>query len=83
MAAFSSLGIDNAVVEVSAREIPILDGSSAPLLTQLMKLVFNFNKPNVKFYLFQKILKLEMINSLLFINHGMIQIKKSFPYSKY
>ena len=32
MAAFSSLGIDNAVVEVSAREIPILDGSSAPFV---------------------------------------------------
>jgi UDP-3-O-[3-hydroxymyristoyl] N-acetylglucosamine deacetylase len=32
MAAFSGLGIDNAVVEVSAPELPIMDGSAAPFV---------------------------------------------------
>ncbi len=32
MSAFAGLGIDNAIVEVSAEEIPIMDGSSAPFV---------------------------------------------------
>jgi UDP-3-O-[3-hydroxymyristoyl] N-acetylglucosamine deacetylase len=32
MAAFAGLGIDNAIVEVDGPEIPILDGSAAPLV---------------------------------------------------
>ena len=32
MAAFAGLGIDNVVVEVSAAEIPIMDGSAAPFV---------------------------------------------------
>ena len=31
MSAFAGLGIDNAYVEVSAPELPIMDGSAAPL----------------------------------------------------
>lgn len=32
MSAFSGLGIDNAIVEVSASEVPIMDGSAAPFV---------------------------------------------------
>jgi len=32
MAAFSGLGIDNALVEVSAAELPVMDGSAAPFV---------------------------------------------------
>lgn len=32
MSAMSGLGIDNAVVEVSAKEVPIMDGSSGPFI---------------------------------------------------
>ncbi|MEM7096925.1 MAG: UDP-3-O-acyl-N-acetylglucosamine deacetylase [Pseudomonadota bacterium] len=32
MSAFAGLGVDNAVVEVSANELPIMDGSSAPFV---------------------------------------------------
>ncbi len=32
MAAFAGLGIDNCFVDVSAREVPIMDGSSAPFI---------------------------------------------------
>ena len=32
MAAFAGLGIDNCFVDVSAREVPIMDGSAAPFI---------------------------------------------------
>ncbi len=35
MAAFAGMGIDNALVEVSGREVPILDGSAAPFVDKL------------------------------------------------
>ena len=35
MAAFWGLGIDNALVRVSASEIPILDGSAAPFIDKI------------------------------------------------
>ena len=35
MAAFSGLGVDNALVKVNACELPILDGSSAPFVDKL------------------------------------------------
>ncbi|MDD9950587.1 MAG: UDP-3-O-acyl-N-acetylglucosamine deacetylase [Zetaproteobacteria bacterium] len=37
MAAFSGLGIDNAQVQISAEEVPILDGSSAPFVDKLVE----------------------------------------------
>ncbi len=37
MAAFAGLGVDNALVKVSADEIPILDGSSAPFVDKLLE----------------------------------------------
>ena len=39
MAAFIGFGIDNALVEVDGPELPILDGSSAPFINALKKLV--------------------------------------------
>jgi UDP-3-O-[3-hydroxymyristoyl] N-acetylglucosamine deacetylase len=32
LAAFVSLGVDNAVVEISSHEVPIMDGSAAPFI---------------------------------------------------
>lgn len=37
MAAFSGLGIDNALVTVNAPELPILDGSAAPFIDKMME----------------------------------------------
>lgn len=36
MAAFVGLGIDNAVVRIDAAEVPILDGSAAPFVDQIL-----------------------------------------------
>lgn len=38
MAALSGLGIDNALVQLSAEEVPILDGSSAPFVDKLIEI---------------------------------------------
>lgn len=35
LAAFAYLGIDNAIIEISGAEIPILDGSSLPFITKI------------------------------------------------
>ena len=37
MAAFSGLGVDNAIVEVDGPEIPSMDGSAAPFFTMIKK----------------------------------------------
>ena len=37
MAAFSGVGLDNAVIEIDAPEVPILDGSSQPIVEALNK----------------------------------------------
>ncbi len=37
LAAFSGLGIDNAIVEVSSSELPVMDGSSRPFVDALLK----------------------------------------------
>lgn len=37
MAAFHGLGIDNALVEIDAAEVPIMDGSAAPFTDGIMK----------------------------------------------
>jgi len=37
MAAFAGMGIDNAVVELNAGEVPIMDGSSMPFITEFEK----------------------------------------------
>lgn len=37
MATFSGLGIDNALVLIDAQEVPILDGSAAPFVTEICK----------------------------------------------
>lgn len=37
MAAFSGMGIDNALVEVNGPEVPIMDGSSMPYITEFEK----------------------------------------------
>ena len=33
MSAFAGLGIDNAYVDLTAAEVPIMDGSAAPLFS--------------------------------------------------
>lgn len=38
MAAFSGMGIDNAVVELTAGEVPIMDGSAMPFINEFEKL---------------------------------------------
>ena len=40
LAAVSSLGIDNLIIEITQAELPILDGSSAPF-TQVLEAVLN------------------------------------------
>lgn len=50
MAAFAGLGVDNALVEVSACELPILDGSSAPFVDKISEVgiqIQNVKRPIV------------------------------------
>ena len=37
MSAIAGLGIDNLIVEVSASEVPIMDGSAGPFIYLLMQ----------------------------------------------
>jgi len=46
MAAFSGLGIDNAIVEIDGPEVPAMDGSAAPFMALLLEAgVKHLNKP--------------------------------------
>lgn len=44
MAAFSGLGVDNALVLINANEVPILDGSAAPFVDQLQEAGIQLSK---------------------------------------
>jgi len=49
MSAFAGLGIDNAVVEVSAPEVPIMDGSASPFVFLLQSAGIEEQKPAKRF----------------------------------
>ena len=54
MAAFAGLGIDNAFVEVSAPELPIMDGSAAPFVFLLQSAGITEQKATKKFVRIKK-----------------------------
>lgn len=59
MSALYGLGIDNAMIEVSGPEVPILDGSSIPLVVKLLECgIKELSKP-VKFLKITKKVRLE------------------------
>jgi UDP-3-O-[3-hydroxymyristoyl] N-acetylglucosamine deacetylase len=49
MSAFAGLGIDNAIVEVSAAEVPIMDGSASPFVFLLQSAGIEEQKPAKRF----------------------------------
>jgi UDP-3-O-[3-hydroxymyristoyl] N-acetylglucosamine deacetylase len=49
MSAFAGLGIDNAMVEVSAAEVPIMDGSASPFVFLLQAAGIEEQKPAKRF----------------------------------
>ena len=49
MSAFAGLGIDNAVVEVNAAEVPIMDGSASPFVFLLQAAGIEEQKPPKRF----------------------------------
>jgi UDP-3-O-[3-hydroxymyristoyl] N-acetylglucosamine deacetylase len=49
MSAFAGLGIDNAIVEVSAPEVPIMDGSASPFVFLLQSAGIEEQKPAKRF----------------------------------
>ena len=49
MSAFAGLGIDNALVEVSAAEVPIMDGSASPFVFLLQSAGIEEQKPAKRF----------------------------------
>jgi UDP-3-O-[3-hydroxymyristoyl] N-acetylglucosamine deacetylase len=53
LSALSGMGVDNAIIEVDAPEIPIMDGSSLPFVNML-KLVGTFTQDKLKKYLIVK-----------------------------
>jgi len=59
MAAFYGLGIDNAVVELDAPEVPIMDGSSAPFVFLLKSAGIKEQKALKQFIVVKKTLKLD------------------------
>jgi UDP-3-O-[3-hydroxymyristoyl] N-acetylglucosamine deacetylase len=50
MAAFAGLGIDNVVVKLNAPEVPIMDGSSQPFVTEFLRVGLRDQKVGKKFY---------------------------------
>jgi UDP-3-O-[3-hydroxymyristoyl] N-acetylglucosamine deacetylase len=58
LAAFSGMGVDNAIVEVNSSEVPIMDGSSAPFVYLLKSSgIVRQNKPK-KFLVVKKPVKI-------------------------
>ncbi len=56
MAAFYACGIDNALVEIDGRELPIMDGSSRPFITKMTDVgVSRQNQPRKNFAITQTI----------------------------
>jgi UDP-3-O-[3-hydroxymyristoyl] N-acetylglucosamine deacetylase len=49
MSAFAGLGVDNALVEVSAAEVPIMDGSASPFVFLLQSAGIEEQKPAKRF----------------------------------
>jgi UDP-3-O-[3-hydroxymyristoyl] N-acetylglucosamine deacetylase len=54
MSAFSGLGIDNAYVDINARELPIMDGSSAPFVYLLQSAGISEQNASKKFIRIKK-----------------------------
>lgn len=50
LAALSGLGVDNAFIEISASEIPILDGSAQPFVEAIMNAGIQHQKAERKYY---------------------------------
>ncbi len=59
MASFSGLGIDNAIVEVNAPEIPIMDGSAAPFVFLLKGAGIRTQDASKTFMVIKKPIKVE------------------------
>lgn len=59
MSAFAGLGIDNAVVEVSASELPIMDGSAAPFVFLLQSAGIREQEASKKFVRILKTVRYE------------------------
>lgn len=59
MASFAGLGIDNAIVEVDAPEIPIMDGSAAPFVFLLKNAGIRIQDASKAFIVIKKAIKVE------------------------
>jgi UDP-3-O-[3-hydroxymyristoyl] N-acetylglucosamine deacetylase len=59
MAAFAGLGIDNAVVDVDAHELPIMDGSAGPFAEMLIKAGIVGQKGPRCYFIIKKPIELE------------------------
>lgn len=59
MASFAGLGIDNAIVEVDAPEIPIMDGSAAPFVFLLKSAGIRTQDASKSFIVIKKPIKVE------------------------
>lgn len=60
MSAFYGLGVDNALVEVDGPEIPILDGSSAPIVDMILRSGIKTLSKNKKFLKVNKRVKIDL-----------------------
>ncbi len=67
MAAFYGLGIDNALVELDAPEVPIMDGSSAPFVFLLKSAGIREQKAPKQFIVVKKSLKLDDGNRSIYV----------------
>lgn len=59
MSAFAGLGVDNAIVEVSASELPIMDGSAAPFVFLLQSAGIREQEAAKKFVRILKTIRIE------------------------
>ena len=69
MAAFYGEGIDNALIEVDASEIPIMDGSAVDFVDAIRSVGIDEQAELRKFIKVQKKLKFKMEKSLFLLNH--------------
>ena len=59
MGAFYGLGVDNAIVELDAQEVPIVDGSAKIFVEEIKKVGFSFNETPIKIIKIENHIELE------------------------
>ena len=78
MAAFYGLGIDNALVELDAQEVPILDGSAKEWIEILMQSGISTSNAPIKIIKINKNIKVDLEDKFIEINKSKVSLDIDF-----